>query len=143
MADNVTRWIVEHSEKERLVDLEVIEIRSKIKHIENLLKENYPQWQVVQRCMKLKDKVDSFEKLSQDLTSKSNEINTSLELTLHDPQADEGRKARCKQLSDILLAIVTKQSELGILIAELTCIFIEKIPDTSNGSDPSSAPTQA
>ena len=94
-----------------MVDLEVTEIRAKIKHIENLIKDSCPQWHVAQRCMQLKDKVDSFEKLKQDLTSKSNEINTSLQLTLHDPQADEGRKARCKQLSDILLATVTKQSE--------------------------------
>ena len=49
MADNVTRWTVEHSEKERLVDLEVTEIRAKIKHIESLVKENYPQ------CMWSKD----------------------------------------------------------------------------------------
>ena len=96
MADNVTRWTVKHSEKERLVELEVADIRAKIKHIANLIKDSCPQWHVVQRCMQLKDKVDSFETLSQDLTSKSNEINTSLQLTLHDPQADEGKKARCK-----------------------------------------------
>ena len=85
---------MEHSEKQRLVDLEVTDIRSKIKHIENLLKEEYPQWHVVQRCSQLKTKVDSFEKLSQDLTSKSNDINTPI-----DP--DEGKKLKCKQLSDI------------------------------------------
>ena len=39
MGDPITRWTVEHSEKQRLVDLEVTDIRSKIKHIENLLKE--------------------------------------------------------------------------------------------------------
>ena len=123
-----------------MVDLEVTEIRSKI---ENLLKDDYPQWHVVQRCIKFKNKVDSFEKLSQDLTSKSNEINTNLQLTLCDSAADEGKKTRSKQLSDILLATISKKSELGTLIAEQTCTFIAKIPDTSNGSTPSSAPTQA
>ena len=80
--------MIEQSEKERLVDLEVTDIKAKIKHIEHLVKENHPQWHVVARCIQLKERVDSFETLSQDLTSKSNEINTSLQLTLHDPQAD-------------------------------------------------------
>ena len=119
------------------MELEVTDIKAKIKHIEHLVKENHPQWHVVASCVQLKERVDSFEMLSKDLTSKSNEINTSL----HDPKTDETKKARCKQLSDILLGTVTKQSELGIMIAELTCSFIAKIPDTSNSSDPSSAPT--
>ena len=37
MTDPITRWTVEHSEKQRLVDLEVTDIRSK--HIENLFME--------------------------------------------------------------------------------------------------------
>ena len=142
MADSVTRWTIEHSEKERLVQLEVTDMKAKIKHIEHLIKEKHPQWHIISKCVQLKERVDSFETLSKDLTCKSNEINTSLQLTLHDPKTDDTKKARCQQLSDILLTTVTKQSELDIMIAELTCAFIAKIPDTSNSSsDPSSAPT--
>ena len=142
MADSVTRWTIEHSEKERLVQLEVTDMKAKIKHIEHLIKEKHPQWHIISKCVQLKERVDSFETLSKDLTCKSNEINTSLQLTLHDPKTDDTKKARCQQLSDILLTTVTKQSELDIMIAELTCAFIARLPDTSSTpSDTTAAPT--
>ena len=78
MSDNVTRFTIEHSEKERMVQLEVTDIKARIKHIEKLIKENHPDWLVVKKCGQLKDRVDSFENLSKDLTTKSNQMNTSL-----------------------------------------------------------------
>ena len=78
ISDNVTRWTIEHSEKERMVELEVTDIQARIKHIEKLIKENHPQWLVIRKCGQLKDRVDSFENLSKDLTTKSNQMNTSL-----------------------------------------------------------------
>ena len=142
MADSVTRCTIEHSEKEILVQLEVTDIKAKIRHIEHLIKKSHPQWHIVAKCVQLKERVNSFETLSKDLTCKSNEINTSLQLTLHDPKTDETKKARCQQLSDILLSTVTKQSELEIMIAELTCSFIAKIPDTSSSSSDLTPPNK-
>ena len=72
MADSVTRWTIEHSEKERLVQLEVTDIKAKIKHIEHLIKENHPQWHIVAKCVQLKERVDSFETLSKDLQVQRN-----------------------------------------------------------------------
>ena len=142
MSDNVTRFTIEHSEKERMVQLEVADIQARIKHIEKLIKENHPQWLVIRKCGQLKDRVDSFENLSKDLTTKSNQMNISLQLTIHDPKTDETKVARCKQLSEILLKSVSKQSELETMIEELTCSFIAKLPDTSTTqSNTVAAPT--
>ena len=141
MSDNVTRFTIEHSEKERMVQLEVADIQARIKHIEKLIKENHPQWLVIKKRGQLKDRVDSFENLSKALTTKSNQMNTSLQLTIHDPKTDETKVARCKQLSEILLKSVSKQSELETMIEELTCSFIAKLPDTSiTQSDTTAAP---
>ena len=131
MSDNVTRFTIEHSEKERMVQLEVADIKARIKHIEKLIKENHPDWLVIKKCGQLKDRVDSFENLSKDLTTKSNQMNISLQLTIHDPKTDETKVARCKQLSEILLKSVSKQSELETMIEELTCSFIAKLPSTT------------
>ena len=75
-----------------MVQLEVTDIQARIKHIEKLIKENHPQWLVIRKCEQLKDRVDSFENLSKDLTTKSNQMNTSLQLTIHDPKTDESKK---------------------------------------------------
>ena len=142
MSDSVTRFTVEHSEKERMVQLQVSDIKAKTKHIEKLIKENHPDWLVIKKCSQLKDIVDSFENLSKDLITKSNQMNISLQLSIHDPKTDETKVTRCKQLSEVLLKFVTKQSELETMIEELTCSFIAKIPDTS-GTQPDTvaAPT--
>ena len=50
MSDSVTRFTVEHSEKERMVQLEVTDIKAKTKHIEKLIKENHPDWLVIKKC---------------------------------------------------------------------------------------------
>ena len=77
MADSIMRWTIENSEKARLVQLEVTDIKARIKHIEHLIKEKHPQWHIIRKCGQLKERVDSFETLSKDLTVKSNEINTT------------------------------------------------------------------
>ena len=142
MSDSVTRFTVEHSEKERMVQLQVSDIKAKTKHIEKLIKENHPDWLVIKKCSQLKDIVDSFENLSKDLITKSNQMNISLQLSIHDPKTDETKATRCKQLSEVLLKSVTKQSELETMIEELTCSFIAKIPDTSGTQpDTAAAPT--
>ena len=71
MADSVTRFTVEHAEKERIVEHEVNDIKAKTKNIERMIKDKSPEWLVVQRCSQLKDRVDSFLTLSKDLISKS------------------------------------------------------------------------
>ena len=43
MSDSVTRFTVEHGEKERIVQLEVNDIKAKTKNIEKLIKENPPE----------------------------------------------------------------------------------------------------
>ena len=131
MSDSVTRFTVEHGEKERIVELEVNDIKAKTKNIEKLIKEKHPDWLVIQKCSQLKDKVDSFLTLSKDLISKSNQMNISLQLCIHDPKTDDTKITRCKQLSEVLLKSVTKQSEIEMVIDELTCPFIARIPDTS------------
>ena len=138
----MTRFTVEHGEKERIVQLEVNDIKAKTKNIEKLIKENYPDWLVIKKCSQLKDRVDSFQNLSKDLITKSNQMNISLQLSIHDPKTDETKVTRCKQLSEVLLKSVTNQSELDTMIEELTCPFIAKIPDTS-GTQPDTvaAPT--
>ena len=69
-------------------------------------------------------------------------MNISLQLSIHDPKTDETKVTRCKQLSEVLLKSVTKQSELDTMIKELTCSFIAKIPDTSSTQpDTVAAPT--
>ena len=139
MADSVTRFTVEHGEKERIVEHEVNDIKAKTKNIEKLIKEKHPEWLVVQRCSQLKDKVDSFLTLSKDLISKSNQMNISLQLCIHDPKTDDTKIARCKQLSEVLLKSVKQQSEIETVIDDLTCPFIARIPDTST-NQPNATP---
>ena len=110
MADSVTRFTVEHAEKERIVEHEVNDIKAKTKNIERMIKDKSPEWLVVQRCSQLKDRVDSFLTLSKDLISKSNQMNISLQLCIHDPKTDETKVTRCKQLSEVLLKSVKQQS---------------------------------
>ena len=139
MSDSVTRFTVEHGEKERIVELEVNDIKAKTKNIEKLIKEKHPDWLVIQKCSQLKDKVDSFLTLSKDLISKSNQMNISLQLCIHDPKTDETKVTRCKQLSEVLLKSVKQQSEVEMVIDDLTCPFIARIPDTST-NQPNTAP---
>ena len=96
MSDSVTRFTVEHGEKERIVQLEVNDIKAKTKNIEKLIKENHPDWLVIKKCSQLKDRVDSFQNLSKDLITKSNQMNISLQLSIHDPKTDETKVTRCK-----------------------------------------------
>ena len=58
MSDSVTRFTIEHSEKERMVQLEVTDIKAKTKHIEKLIKENHPDWLVIKKCSQLKDRLN-------------------------------------------------------------------------------------
>ena len=131
MADSVTRFTVEHAEKERIVEHEVNDIKAKTKNIERMIKDKSPEWLVVQRCSQLKDRVDSFLTLSKDLISKSNQMNISLQLCIHDPKTDDTKIARCQQLYDVLVKSVKQQSETETIIDDLTCPFIARIPDTT------------
>ena len=49
---------------QRMVQLQVSDIKAKTKHIEKLIKENHPDWLIIKKCSQLKDIVDSFENLS-------------------------------------------------------------------------------